>query len=137
MNNQDKKAWLLKAWHAGDLIAELQASYQEVFDAATSMTAKYSSEGKASDFDPHKFDRVAEYGEKIEQSINQLASVSSEVLDAINQVQDTKLRRVLFLRYIRRMRWEDISDEMGYTKRNVTILHGKALTALHVPEDFL
>lgn len=135
MTNQEKKAWLLRAWDAGDMIAELQQSYQEVFDAATSVTAKYgSSEGGGGSFDPHKFDRVAEYGEKIACAINQLAAANSEALDAINQIPNVKLRRVLLNRYIRRMRWDDIADEMHYTKRNITTLHGKALSALRVPE---
>ena len=134
MTNKEKKQWLRRVMDAEEYIHDLQKSYQEVVDMATSITPRYEGDGGSGSKNPHKFDKVAEYAERVERAINQLAAEKLKVYDAVEQLPDVTLKRVMTLRYIRGMKWERIADEMGYSKRNVTILHGKALTLLNVPE---
>jgi len=135
MTNKEKKQWLRRVMDADEYIHDLQKSYQEVLDMATSITPRYDGEGGSGDPNPHKFDKVAEYAERVERAINQLAEEKAKVYDAVDQLPDVTLKRVMTLRYLRGMKWERIADEMCYSKRNVTILHGKALTLLNVPEE--
>jgi DNA-directed RNA polymerase specialized sigma subunit len=54
------------------------------------------------------------------------------ILDAartIEKIGDEKMRQVLSLRYLSGLRWEEISNKIGYTLRQTFRLHGRALAA--------
>ena len=63
----------------------------------------------------------------IDGEIRELCRVKREVREAIDSVEDLRLRRVLELRYRSYMTWEQIAQEMGYELRWVYELHGRAL----------
>ena len=63
---------------------------------------------------------------------NALAAYNDAVLEReqrIEAIEDDRQEAVLLLRYIMEMGWEDIAERLGYSYRNVTRLHGKALNA--------
>lgn len=69
---------------------------------------------------------------KIEEKRQEARALMLEIYDAINLISDEKaeLRHLLLLRYIHGKKWEDIAGELGYSVRNTTNLHNKALNEL-------
>lgn len=60
--------------------------------------------------------------------------IFKEIRDRIEALPDEKQKSVLVYRYIKGMGWEEIAVKMGYTYRNVTKIHGKALENLRTNE---
>ena len=88
-------------------------------------------------------------GRSVENAIDEIDSLKNELAErrqkevklrrtigaAIEAVDDAKLRQVLRLKYIDGVRsWEKVAEIMGYERRHVTRLHGKALAAIQVDE---
>ena len=62
--------------------------------------------------------------------IERLLSIQKEIEVAIERVERSDLRLVLYERYVNLKRWEDIAADLGYTTRRVWQLHGEALDAV-------
>lgn len=58
--------------------------------------------------------------------------IRREITKKIEAMQDETEKTVLRLRYIHWMRWEQIADRMGYSIRNITKIHGKALAHFEI-----
>lgn len=58
--------------------------------------------------------------------------IRREITEKIEAMQDETEKTVLRLRYIHWMRWEQIADRMGYSIRNITKIHGKALAHFEI-----
>lgn len=56
--------------------------------------------------------------------------VKARVMHTILSVDNEDYQQVLMLRYVEDMHWQAIADEMYYTRRWVTTLHGRALEYL-------
>lgn len=78
--------------------------------------------------------RVIELDRKITGEIMQLCAVKREVNAVIEAVEPIRYREILALRYRNYMRWEEIAETMGYDKRYMFKIHGRALRAVRVPE---
>lgn len=124
------KDWLRRGWQIDQEINSLLRTKQETRDRLTSVTAGYDGESVQGTRDPHKYDRLAELDEKIDQRIDQLVAVKQEIMDAIAQVEDSRYRTLLTERYMEFKTWEQIAVDMNYTWRRVMQLHGEALIAL-------
>lgn len=66
---------------------------------------------------------LTELKDKMEQQIR----LRKEITQKIEEMPDETEKTVLRLRYIRWMKWEQIAERMGYSLRNITKIHGKAL----------
>lgn len=53
--------------------------------------------------------------------------IQREITRKIETMQDETEKTVLRLRYIHWLRWEQIAERMGYSLRNITKIHGKAI----------
>lgn len=53
--------------------------------------------------------------------------IQREITRKIETMQDETEKTVLRLRYIHWLQWEQIAERMGYSLRNITKIHGKAL----------
>lgn len=53
--------------------------------------------------------------------------IRREITRKIESMRDETEKTVLRLRYIQWLRWEQIAERMGYSLRNITKIHGKAL----------
>jgi len=64
---------------------------------------------------------IAELDKKISQQIRKLARRKVKALGMINKLQDSKQRQVLTLYYLdnRRLSWEKVAAEMGYSRERV------------------
>lgn len=70
---------------------------------------------------------VAELEERLKADMDKLYAKRSEIEQAVNAVPDAAQREILTRRYLLYQRWEDIAENMGYTKRRIFQIHGIAL----------
>ena len=70
------------------------------------------------------------YDEKLRVEIARLYQVKAEIIDAISKVGDDMLCAVLTGYYINGKQFSQIAEELGYSNRQITRLHQKALQIL-------
>ena len=68
------------------------------------------------------------YVEKKDKAITRL----EEIRSCINELDCQVEKKILTLRYIKFMKWEDICEEVKYSWRHVHNIHRKALTKLEI-----
>lgn len=66
------------------------------------------------------------YVDRLRKTIRMLTSIE----DGIDALPDERYRKVLRMRYIDGLGWEEIAERVGYTKRQITNIHGAALAAI-------
>lgn len=64
---------------------------------------------------------------EINDDIDRLIDLKREILDVISQVEDVSYQLLLEMRYINNKGWDDVARCMGYDKRWIMRLHGRAL----------
>lgn len=126
----DARQWLGRARGINREIDALLKAKQETRDQLTRMTQNYQSDGAQSSKDPHKFDRLSELGNMVDQKINELLTVKTEITEAINSLDDGRQRTVLLDYYVRCISLEQTAVEMKYSYANVKKLRAKAITSL-------
>lgn len=60
-----------------------------------------------------------------------------EIENQIKLLEDEDENNVLVYRYIKGYGWNKIAEEMGYSTRHVTRIHGNALKKIKLPKDVL
>ena len=121
------KEWLKRGWKLDREINALLRTKEETRERLMSITAGYAGEPVQGTRDPHRYDRLAELDDKIDQRIDQLVAIKQEILDAINQVPDERYRTLLIERYVNCKTWEQIAVDMNYSFRWTMRVHGQAL----------
>lgn len=66
------------------------------------------------------------YVDRLRKTIRMLTSIE----DGIDALPDERYRKVLRMRYIDGLGWEEIAERVGYTKRQIINIHGAALAAI-------
>lgn len=131
----DKKKVYLKRYHAAEL-AE-QEIREEIDDLRMNKMfpaliqdgmPHESSCGDLSAYAAQLDELLIELKEQMEKRIK----IRREITEKIEAMQDETEKTVLRLRYIHWMRWEQIADRMGYSIRNITKIHGKALAHFEI-----
>lgn len=123
------KQYLLRAWQIDKRIDAKLAERDRLYDRVDALRSPRLSDmprGGQHDWTDAVHDLV-ELTRDIDGEIRELCRVKREVIEAIDSVEDLRLRRVLELRYRSYMTWEQIAQEMGYELRWVYELHGRAL----------
>ena len=72
-------------------------------------------------------DKIAELEVKALKKRGELWAKRSEIIETIGLVQDARLNRLLWLRYVQGVSFEEVAVDMHYTYRHVISLHGEAL----------
>lgn len=76
----------------------------------------------------------------LEQAVNartrELVRWKLAAMDAIDAVEEARLREVLELYYIDGFTWEQVAKQMNTDLRWVYRLHGRALLQIRVPDEF-
>ena len=77
---------------------------------------------------------LSEYAAQLDELLTELKDqmeqrirIRREITQRIEASQDETEKTVLRLRYIHWLRWEQSAERMGYSLRNITKIHGKAL----------
>lgn len=126
-------------------IRDLEESIQELHDQIRDEEARktrvkaidYSKEqikgGNKSSWEA-MIDRVDRYTQKLLNAIIELTDMKEEVLDLIMNVENTKYKRLLILRYIRWYSWNDIEIKMDISQNTRLKYHTEALSELYIPD---
>ena len=76
--------------------------------------------------------KIVDMEKELDEDIDKLVSLKADIMHTIKKVEDAECQMLLEDRYLRFLTWEAIADNMGYTVRNVYILHGKALNMVKI-----
>ncbi len=71
--------------------------------------------------------KIESMEENIDKLIDEYADKKNEIISQIDGMEDEILYDILFSRYIAKKTFEKIADNMNYSFRQTTRLHGKAL----------
>ena len=121
------KEYLRRAYKLNEEIDQLEAAKHEMFSRITSITPDYNGDTVSGTKDPHKYDAYAQFAAEIDNRVDELISIKSDILNTINKVEDAKLRTLLIARYINFMTFESIAVMMNYDWRWIMRLHSRAL----------
>lgn len=72
--------------------------------------------------------------DEIRADLDVMRAYQGEIRETIGRVNDDRYRQLLELRYLCRMKWEAIAEEMTYDVRWVYVLHKRALKALETTQ---
>jgi DNA-directed RNA polymerase specialized sigma subunit len=108
------------------LLQEKEAS----LDKATSVTGgsdgeKVQTSRKNTSED--KYINYSAYSELIDKRVDELYAIKCEILAAINKIDDSIMRKMLIMRYIKFYSWNKVAARLKYSKRQLYRLHEKAL----------
>jgi DNA-directed RNA polymerase specialized sigma subunit len=81
-------------------------------------------------------DRVIELERRLQAQISEMCRQKQAAIEAIDRVEEARLREVLELYYLDGYTWEQVAERMTLDKRWVYRLHGKALMCVRVPPEF-
>ena len=121
------KQWLGRARNIDHEIDNLIREKQRAKDRLTKITQSYESDGAQMTKDPHKFDRLAELENEIDQQVDELIETKREIMAVIKQLPDRRQRLVLMSYYIDGKTWEQTAVDLHYSYMHVMRLHGYAL----------
>ncbi len=79
--------------------------------------------------------KVLSLERKIDDSIDIMAEFREMILTEVNALKNLRLQRIIQLKYISGMTFEQIADETGYCTRQVIRLHKTALDRLFEQEN--
>lgn len=81
---------------------------------------------------------IIECEEKIQESINRLKQLHSEITDKIEALENDDHKLLLMLRYLNLKEWKYIATEMNFSESHILYLHKQALQAFEEEhKDFL
>lgn len=103
----------------------------EALAKALKITPSYTrTDGVQTTKDPHKMDRLVEFENMIDQKVDELYAVKTEIAEAIHLLKDGRQRTVLLDFYVRCISLEQTAVEMNYSYANVKKLRAKAICNL-------
>lgn len=128
------KEWLSRAWKIDDEIDALLSGKSAAYERLTSITAQQSGTVISSTKDPHKAECLlasyAAYDAEIQERVNSLMAIKSEIQETISALADVRYRTLLTYLYINYQPWEQIAVNMSYSYMHICRLHGEALKAI-------
>ena len=71
--------------------------------------------------------KIEEMEEKLDKLIDEYVDKKNLIISQIDKIENETYYEILFARYIEKKTFEKIADEMNYSFRNTTRLHGQAL----------
>lgn len=80
-------------------------------------------------------DRVIELEKRVNSRIREMVRQKQAAMDAIDRVEEARLREVLELYYLDGYTWEQVAEQMDMSDRHVKRLHGIALLRVKVPTE--
>ena len=138
--NEKKKRYLRMYRKHARMISRIEAEIEEI------KILKSSPAMRIGDGMPHGSNQsdLSDYASDIDQMEEELYNEGIELVKSYNrilyrikQLPNKNESDVLFYRYIKDMKFWDISRKMGYSERHITRLHGDALAHLRLPKDVL
>ena len=132
------KEYLGKIYHIDSQIESKLQQLDSLKALATSTSITLSDMPGAATRNVHKKEdiivKLIDLEREIDDDVDRLVDLKAEAMHAIAQVKNTRYRLLLEKRYLCYENWERIASDLGYSVRNITALHNKALQAFKVPE---
>lgn len=134
MANEEKKKFLWGYRDSLRRIARIESEIEEL--RAMKMGASAGGRGPGrkgwaddlSSFAARLDELERDRGEELQNAMQ----AYERVMEPIKGVEDEREQDVLFYRYIKRMPWWKIAEEIGYSERWVLKIHGAALERLEI-----
>jgi len=123
----DVKRWLSRAKRIDEQIDRLVNLRDAERERIMKVTQTISGDIVQTTKDPHKFDKLAEYEDRLDQMIDRLYDTKTEILDVIAQITDSRYRDILIGRYLDGLTFEEIAVQIKYSYKQTCRLHGRAL----------
>ena len=76
------------------------------------------------------FIKYADYTRLIDRRIDELYAVKQEVMTAVSKLEDGVLRTLLIEYYINGKTWEQVAEDMNYSRMQIHRLHNKAIDVM-------
>lgn len=121
------KQWLGRARNIDHEIDNLIREKQRAKDRLTKITQSYESDGAQMTKDPHKFDRLAELENEIDQQVDELVETKREIMAVIKRLKNRPQRMALQDYYIAMMTWEETAVDLHYSFQGVMQLRKRAI----------
>ena len=132
--NEKKKEYLNRYKNAVKKYNSLQEQEERIRAEMGPGAIEYSGMPKA-----HKKTDLSDYMVRLEKILYKIADkkremqeIRLEIEDKITDIDDGIQSRVLYLRYIRFLKWQDICVEIGYSWRQVHRAHSQALKKMNI-----
>lgn len=94
---------------------------------AVSYEEKTGPINKKTDKIGNAFCKIEKMEEKLDKLIDEYVDKKNLIISQIDSIENETYYEILFARYIEKKTFEKIADELTYSFRNVTRLHGRAL----------
>lgn len=117
------RQWLGRARGIDKEINMLLRTKRETRDRLLKITQSYVKDSVSGSKDPHKFDRLIEIEDLIDQKIDEQLEAKKEIAEAVMQIEDRRHRQVLLGYYVRCTTLERIAVEMDYSYKQVKRFH--------------
>ena len=125
------KDWLNRANGLQREIDEMKETYQRALELAcktVSVPNDVSVQESHQNGTERRLVDVAVFSEMISEKISERYKILAEITVAIDRVKDTRLRTLLYARYINRKTWEEVAERLDMSDFWVrTSLHSQAL----------
>lgn len=129
------KEYLSKAYRLNEKIESNLRLIERLRNIATNITVNLDEKvnggktgGRAS-----TIEKIVDLQKKVNEEIDSLVDMFCEIRQTIESLCDEDEKLLLTLRYVEFMKWEEIMDEMHFSKRRVMQIHEKALKDVIVP----
>lgn len=138
MTSQDKKKILLQFEHIDEHIKELKTEAEQWWERASLKSPNISGMPKAQSLltaQQRALEHLETILKQIDDETDRLLILRSDLMKSINQLNDIRERRVLYLKYIgksdgdkyKRLTLNQIARVMHYSEIRVKQIHGHAL----------
>ena len=136
MTDREKIEILQKYRHELEKIEYIECEILFWRSKAERMTVCYGGAGSSGGRDSRQIesailcidDLISQLADQVAQAVQYRLRIDN----ALDAVPDSKLRHLLYCRYIAGETWDNIAESMSYTVRNVHRLHGNALELLRL-----
>ena len=131
MVNMDTKQYLGQISRLDRMIKNKMTELSQYKDLAYGLSAITNEERvhTTPEFDKMsgKIAKIIEMEQKIDSLIDEYIDKKNLIISQIDSMENETYYEILFARYIEKKTFEKIADEMNYSFRNTTRLHGRAL----------
>ena len=131
MVNMDTKQYLGQISRLDRMIKNKMTELAQYKDLAYGLSAITNEERVQTtpEFDKMsgKVAKIIEIEQKIDSLIDEYVDKKNLIISQIDSMENETYYEILFARYIEKKTFEKIADEMNYSFRNTTRLHGRAL----------
>ena len=131
------KQFLIRARNLDRNISVLLKQKETLYDDLTRVTTNYDADITSGTRDPHKYDKLVELIDQLDEMTDEYADVKNEIIRTIMQVEDANQRNVLTLYYTvkdsktkKPLTWEQVAVEMDYSWKQTRRFHAKGLAAV-------